>query len=125
MTIFKSVDGTKIELNPDELQEYYARNATWDEEARDRLLHACKDYLKRHLNQRAQERDYDSATSCASYVNSTNLQWAAESVAFVAWRDNCYEYSYDYLAQAQSGQIPNPNIEDFISGLPVMEWPIT
>lgn len=119
------INGVEVELNPDEVVEYNARQALWDAQAPERMQGQFTVALEKAINDKATEKTYSSAVSCASYKDSTNAQWAAESTAFIAWRDNCYEYGYDYLAKAQDGTIPNPNLDDFISGLPVMEWPTT
>lgn len=39
----------------------------------------------------ARARGYDSAAQLASYVASTVPGWAAEALAFVAWRDACWQ----------------------------------
>ena len=79
--------------------------------------------LQEAIDSKATEKQYGSGVLCASYVTSTNAQWAAEAQAFVAWRDNCFEYGYDYLDKVQSGEIPNPSIENFLTGLPTLTWP--
>lgn len=123
--LYKNVNGVNVELTPAEYEEYYARQDEWAAGATARLIDEYTSALENAINLKAKEKSYSSAVSCASYKDSTNAQWAADASAFIAWRDICYEYSYDYLAQDQDGTIPNPNLEDFISGLPVMEWPTT
>lgn len=125
MTLYKYINGIRVELNSDEIDEYNQRQIDWEAGKNQRIIAEFTEALEVAINAKAAEKTYSSGVSCASYISSTNIQWSEEAAAFIAWRDNCYEYSYDYLAQAQSGQIPNPTIEDFISGLPVMEWPIT
>lgn len=82
--------------------------------------------IRAHVDATAQTRDYDNAVSCASYVNSTNPQWAAEAQAFVAWRDAVWSYVFAELAKVENGQRPQPAIEEFVGELTAavpMEWP--
>lgn len=82
--------------------------------------------IRAHVDATAQARDYDNAVSCASYVNSTNPQWAAEAQAFVAWRDAVWAYVFAELAKVENGQRPQPAIEEFVGELTAavpMEWP--
>lgn len=78
-----------------------------------------------HLDTKAQERRYDNAVSIATYVGSTNPQWAAEAEAFVAWRDAVWAYSYAELDKVLAGQRPQPTVEEFLGELPAMTWPAT
>jgi hypothetical protein len=42
----------------------------------------------------ARGMDYKGAAHCAGYVSSTVPQWAAEALAFVAWRDAVWVTAY-------------------------------
>lgn len=75
------------------------------------------------LDAKAQERRYDSAVTISSYDGSTNVQWAAEAEAFVAWRDAVWAYAYAELDKVLTGERPQPTIGEFMVELPVMEWP--
>ena len=86
------------------------------------LLKEYKEAVKSFLDQKAREKDYDSALSVASYSGSTNLQWKAESDAFVAWRDIVFESLLETLAAVQGGA-QAPSIVDLLAGLPVLSWP--
>lgn len=124
-TLCKMINGVLVELTANEKAEYFQRESEWEAAQAQQAIDDFTKSLEDTINLKASEKSYNSGASCASYANSTNPQWAAEAAAFIAWRDNCYEYSYDYLEKAQNAQIANPTIEDFISGLPAMEWPIT
>lgn len=71
----------------------------------------------------AQARSYDSGITCASYVGSTNADWAAEASAFVAWRDAVWMHAYTELAQVEAGLRPRPTIPQIIAELPAIIWP--
>lgn len=75
------------------------------------------------VDETANERQYDSGVTLASYVNSTIPQWAAEAQAFVAWRDAVWLHALTELDKVQSGARSQPTIEDFIAELPTLEWP--
>lgn len=79
--------------------------------------------IQAHVDATAQERQYDSGVSCASYVNSTVQQWAAEAAAFVAWRDAVWAYAYSELDRVQRGLRTQPSIDEFLAELPMMQWP--
>lgn len=79
--------------------------------------------IRDYVDATAQSRNYDNAVSCASYVNSTNTQWAAEAEAFVAWRDAVWAYAFAELEKVQDGTRPQPTIEEFLQELPAMVWP--
>lgn len=75
------------------------------------------------IDAKAQERQYDSGATLASYVTSTIPQWAAEATAFVAWRDSVWTSALAELGKVQSGEREQPSVEAFLAELPVMEWP--
>lgn len=82
--------------------------------------------VQAHVDVTAQERQYDNATSCASYVNSTNPVWAAEATAFVAWRDAVWAYAFTELDKVTNGERQQPTVSEFIDELIVafpMVWP--
>lgn len=120
----KILNGVEVDLTPAEVEEYNQRQAAWSAGEAARMQQQFTDSLLVVLDDTAKEHSYGSAVSCASYASSTNEQWAAEAQAFIAWRDICFEYAYDYLAQVQGGQIPDPNIEEFLLGLPAIQWPV-
>lgn len=79
--------------------------------------------IQGHVDATARSRNYDSGTSLAGYVASTNPTWAAEAQAFVAWRDAVWLYAYVELDKVTGGQREAPTVEDFIAELPELVWP--
>jgi len=75
------------------------------------------------IDRKAQEKQYDSGATIASYVNSTVPKWVGDAQAFVAWRDSVWLYTFAELDKVQSGEREQPNVEDFLAELPVLEWP--
>ena len=57
-----------------------------------------------------------------TYATSTNAAWQAEAVAFIAWRDAVYASAISTFSQVESGSIPAPTIENFLAGLPSINW---
>lgn len=78
--------------------------------------------IERHIDAVAQSKQYSNGVALASYVNSTNPQWSAEAVAFIAWRDAVWHYAYTMLAAVQAGEHEPPALDTFIEELPVIEW---
>lgn len=79
--------------------------------------------IQAHVDTTAQSRNYGDGNSLASYVASTNVTWAAEATAFVAWRDAVWIYAYAELDKVTAGEREVPTVEAFIGELPVMVWP--
>lgn len=79
-------------------------------------------YIDKLLDTTAQSKQYGSAVACASYVTSTNLQWAAEAEAFIAWRDAVFLYAINIQAEVQQGALI-PSFNELVSGLPAIVWP--
>lgn len=77
------------------------------------------------VDQMAQTRLYDSGNSLASYANSTNPRWAAEAQAFIAWRDSVWAFAYDELARVEAGERPQPTVEQLLSQIAPIRWPVT
>jgi hypothetical protein len=76
-----------------------------------------------YLDSIAQQRQYDSAISCASYVSSTVPAWKEEADTFIAWRDSVFSYTIAQVELMQSGQRTVPTFEEFKTELPEMFWP--
>ncbi|MBO9100009.1 MULTISPECIES: hypothetical protein [unclassified Rhizobium] len=87
---------------------------------------ALQDYvdaITSMMDAKAKERRYDSGLSISTYVGSANPQWAAEAAAFVSWRDAVWAYCYSELDKVQSGERPQPTVDDFLAELPSLTWP--
>ena len=79
--------------------------------------------IEAHIEATAAERDFSSATRLASYVASTKPAWRAEAEAFVAWRDDVWEFAFAEFAKVQAGTRAEPSVEDFLAELPQIAWP--
>src|SRR5690606_31299894 len=78
--------------------------------------------LSKYIDTVAQERQYDSAISCASYVNSTITQWQNEANTFIMWRDSVLFYTIEQVELMQLGQRSVPTFEEFKTEFPEIVW---
>lgn len=78
--------------------------------------------IQRLIDAQAQSRRYDNGNSLATYVTSSNPDWAAEAQAFVNWRDAVWVYAYTELDKVLSGEREQPSVEDFLKELPKIAW---
>lgn len=81
------------------------------------------EYIQKHIDAVAQAKDYGDGFACASYSSSTNEAWQAEALAFIAWRDAVWVYSYTEFAKMENNEREVPTIEEFLTELPAMVWP--
>lgn len=79
--------------------------------------------IQRLIDAKAQSRRYDSGNSLATYVTSSNPDWAAEAQAFVIWRDAVWAYAYAELDKVLAGEREQPSVEAFLAELPQLVWP--
>lgn len=78
-----------------------------------------------YMDKAAQERRYDGILSLCTYATSTDATFAAEGQAGVDFRDTCWRYCYDTLADVQAGKRQPPELEAFLGELPKLAWPDT
>jgi len=76
------------------------------------------------VDETARERQFRDGVTLASYTASTKPKWAAEAQAFVAWRDNVWFYAYGELAKVQAGQRQQPTVEQFLTEIAPIAWPV-
>lgn len=74
-----------------------------------------------HLDTVAQSKGYDNRMTIATYTESTNPIWASEAAAFVAWRDAALASMFGQFAAVQGGGNA-PTVEEFLTGLPTIQW---
>lgn len=87
------------------------------------LLASYTSAIEAHVDGVAGSRDYSGAVSLASYIASTNAIWAAEAQAFVAWRDDVWQFALAELARVEAGEIQPTALPDLIASLPAITWP--
>lgn len=75
------------------------------------------------VDETARSKLFNDGVTMASYAASTVGPWAAQAQAFIAWRDNVWQYAYSELSKVQAGEREQPSIEDFLLELPEIIWP--
>ena len=86
------------------------------------IKQALVDAVQRHLDATARTRNYDGILSLCSYATSTDPVFAAEGQAGVIWRDACWRYSYQVLADVQAELRTIPTPAELVAELPVILW---
>ena len=76
------------------------------------------------VDETARERQFRDGVTLASYIGSTKPKWAAEAQAFVAWRDNVWFYAYGELSKVQAGERQQPTVEQFLTEITPIAWPV-
>lgn len=71
----------------------------------------------------ARSRGFSDGASAASWVGSSVLKWAADAVAFVAWRDQVWLQVFADLEPILADEIDRPPTHDFVNALPGISWP--
>ena len=86
------------------------------------IQQALVDAVQAHLDAVAKTRNYDGILSLASYSASTVTQFHTEGLAGVAWRDACWAYCYQVMADVQAALRPIPTAAQLVAELPQMTW---
>ena len=75
------------------------------------------------LDEKAQERGYDSILSLCTYATSTIAKFADEGQAGVSWRDEVWAKGYTILADVEAGTRSIPTVDELLAELPNFVWP--
>lgn len=75
------------------------------------------------VDEAARSMQFNDGVTMASYAASTVGPWAAQAQAFIAWRDNVWQYAYSELAKVQTKKRKQPSVQDFLQELPAIVWP--
>lgn len=79
--------------------------------------------IKSHVFSVASAKGYDSPEALQSYVNSTNPLWRAEANAFIAWRDNVWDYVYEQIALWENEERTIDTAGELVDELDDIVWP--
>lgn len=90
--------------------------------APEQVIEQFRAAIQAHVDAAAISRRYDSGNSLATYVASSNPDWAAEAHAFVIWRDAVWAYAYVEMDRVLGGLREKPTVQEFLDELPVMDW---
>jgi hypothetical protein len=83
-------------------------------------LASLKFSVSTYIDNKAKEKDYDSASSCISYMNSTNADWKKDATAMNAWRDAVWTFCYTSKKGLTDTTLPTT--EKLIAALPAAPW---
>ena len=72
-----------------------------------------------HLDATAQAHGYNDMLACVSYATSLIPAWAAEGQDAAAWRDDCWQRTFDII----NAGAPYPTPAEVVALLPPMVWP--
>jgi hypothetical protein len=112
---------TTFPLKPGE--NYEVVNGQWVKTAPSSTTSDYENAIQALVDQTAQSRNFRDGVTLASYAASTNLDWAAEAVAFIRWRDITWAYAYQELARVLAGEREQPTVEEFLAELTEPNWP--
>ena len=79
--------------------------------------------VQKHMDDTAQERNFDDILSLCTYATSAKPKFKAEGQAGVEWRDEVWLYCYSELDKVLSGERETPTAQELIDELPVFTWP--
>ncbi len=114
----KVVNGESVEMTHDEVEELRSLMPSFAPTITD-----YENAIQNLVDGTAREKQFRDGVTLASYIGSTKPKWAAEAQVFVTWRDNVWFYAYDQLAKVQSGERPQPTVEQFLEEIAPIAWP--
>lgn len=92
-------------------------------EARAALTTLFVNAVGAYMDRAARARRYDGILSLCTYATSTDATFSAEGQAGVNFRDACWRYCYDALAEVEAGKRVAPTVAEFLDELPALDWP--
>lgn len=89
------------------------------------FLNSVISAVQKRLDTFAHTRNYDNILSACTYATSTVPKFKTEGQYCVDLRDSTWSTLYTLLAEVEAGTKPMPaTVEEVISLLPTMEWPV-
>lgn len=102
------------------IQEYVA--PIEHEPTQDEIKESFIIAIQNLLDSKAREKKYDNILSACSYAGYPNV-FRSEGEAFGTWMAMCWQKGYQILADAESGVIGMPTIEEVLAEMPILVLP--
>lgn len=80
--------------------------------------------IQKRLDDFSKTRGYDGILSACTYATSTVPKFAGEGQYCVNARDSTWSASYVILADVEAGNRSMPTIDEIMSELPDLAWPV-
>lgn len=84
-------------------------------------LNQYDDAMEEHLKREREDRGYTTREPDA-YINSEVPRWKQDAEDWVRHRDQVMEYALTLINGVQAGKVSQPTLDEFVSGLPCIEW---
>lgn len=84
------------------------------------VIRAINQAVQNHLDATAQAHGYNDMLACVSYATSLIPAWAAEGQDAAAWRDDCWQRTFDII----NAGAPYPTPAEVVALLPPIVWPV-
>lgn len=85
------------------------------------LSKKVENYIRRYLNQIAQEKGYDLGVTLATYYHSTIPKFQEEASKYIEFRDKLWNAWFDIQAELTNAK-SIPTSQDVIESLPKFAW---
>ncbi len=82
------------------------------------------DAVQAHMDAECVRHTYDGILSLCTYAGSPSSRFNLEGTAGVAWRDACWTYTYQVLADVKAATRTQPTAEELLAELPAIVWPV-
>lgn len=109
--------------NPEELHAIVDKPVLTPEQELAKIQEGMMGYVQLFMDRTAQAYGYDNMISACSYAAAPN-KFQAESLSFLQWRSDVWEYCNEVVAQVKAQTRPVPTAEALLLELPAYVPPV-